>query len=124
MSQAIKRALPLAAETDRFPFAWYAVAPSSSIRRRPRALRRLGRDLVVFRQANGDAVLAGGRCPHRGANLADGKVVGGKLECPYHGFRFRGDGSCAAVPCEGRDYSPPTRLALAPFPTREAHGFV
>lgn len=27
-------------------------------------------------------------CPHRGNPLADGEVLGGMLECAYHGWRF------------------------------------
>ncbi len=119
-----RRALPVVRSEEEYPFAWYAIMPSSALRRRPRGVRRLGRDLVAFRRADGAAVIADARCPHRGADLAAGRVVNGELTCRYHGFRFRGDGSCAAVPCEGEGYRPSSRMSLSTFPTREAYGFV
>lgn len=38
------------------------------------------------------------RCPHRGVELSLGRIVEGCLECPFHGWRFDGDGSCTKVP--------------------------
>ena len=40
-------------------------------------------------------------CPHRLVPLSEGRVCGktGHIECPYHGWTFRGtDGSCAKIP--------------------------
>ena len=63
------------------------------------------------------------RCPHRGAQLSPGKVVAGELECPFHGFRFAGDGACPAIPVHP-ERQPPGAMRLGSFPVREAHGFV
>ena len=38
-------------------------------------------------------------CPHLGAHLGyGGKVVGGDIECPFHGWRFNTDGRCTSIP--------------------------
>uniref|UniRef100_A0A6B0V883 cholesterol 7-desaturase n=1 Tax=Ixodes ricinus TaxID=34613 RepID=A0A6B0V883_IXORI len=39
-------------------------------------------------------------CPHLGAHMGHmGRVVGDCIECPFHGWRFRGkDGACTHVP--------------------------
>ena len=39
-------------------------------------------------------------CPHMGANLgAGGQVKGDCIECPFHGWQFRGeDGQCVHIP--------------------------
>lgn len=53
----------------------------------PVAARVLDVDLVVIRI--GDAVhVLHSRCPHRGANLADGTVEAGCIVCSEHGWDF------------------------------------
>jgi hypothetical protein len=38
-------------------------------------------------------------CPHLGAHLAEGgRVVGESIRCPFHGWQWDADGSCAAIP--------------------------
>ncbi|HET7388817.1 MAG TPA: Rieske 2Fe-2S domain-containing protein [Nocardioidaceae bacterium] len=44
--------------------------------------------IVVVRQG-GRLHALNGRCTHRGAPLADGELVDGCIECPWHGSRFR-----------------------------------
>jgi phenylpropionate dioxygenase-like ring-hydroxylating dioxygenase large terminal subunit len=61
------------------------------------------------------------RCPHRGARLSMGRVHGGQLECPYHGWRFGGDGRCRHIPALP-DFTPPAGHAAPSWPVREAHG--
>lgn len=104
---------------------WYGVARSSALsRRRPLPLTRLGRRIVLWRDADGAALAAPAACPHRHADLGLGRVRDGELECPYHGFRFGRDGACTAVPCEGDDYVIPAGLHLRTLPLREEHGFL
>ncbi len=58
--------------------------------RTPFAATADGVDVVVVR--NGDQIgVYEGRCPHRGAMLADGEVVGDDLVCGVHGYDFRLD---------------------------------
>lgn len=49
-----------------------------------------GLDLVVVRVDDVPLVFEG-RCPHRGALLADGSIVGDDLVCGVHGYDFRLD---------------------------------
>lgn len=83
--------------TTEFPDGWYPVARVQDIGIRP--LRKVfqGTPIVLFR-ANGKISALHDRCPHRSARLSDGKVVGGDIECPYHGWRFDGTGVCTAIP--------------------------
>lgn len=58
--------------------------------RTPVAATADGIDVVVVR--NGDEIgVYQGRCPHRGAMLADGSVIGDDLVCGVHGYDFRLD---------------------------------
>ena len=57
---------------------------------RPVAARAAGVDLVVVRVGDEVHVLYG-RCPHRGAPMAEGCLAGGTLTCKAHGWDFRVD---------------------------------
>lgn len=103
---------------------WWAVAESSSIRNKPISLRRLGEELVLWRDLDGHIVCQSSQCPHRGASLALGRVVDGYIECPYHGFRFANSGQCTLMPCEGKDahISPAMRVKI--YKVQEVHDLV
>jgi len=79
---------------------------------------------VLWRDADGVARAAHRGCPHRGADLSLGRVAGGELECPYHGFRYAADGTCTAIPCEGRDARIPPKLRLQTRMVVEEHGLL
>ena len=59
-----------------------------------------GLTLAVFRDENDEVHALDAYCPHLGANLAvGGQVKGDCLECPFHGWQFRGsDGKCTHIP--------------------------
>lgn len=78
------------------PHGWYYVAPVESMRR-PVEITLGNREYVAFAVDRQLHVLDG-RCAHFGAHLARGNVVGHCLECPLHGWRFRGDGRCDGTP--------------------------
>lgn len=80
---------------------WVALARSADLGRKPLRVLHNGEPLVLFRTPTGVAALLD-RCPHRFVELSKGKVIGGEIECPYHGWRFGQDGRCTAIPglCE------------------------
>jgi phenylpropionate dioxygenase-like ring-hydroxylating dioxygenase large terminal subunit len=77
---------------------WYGIIPSHAIGSTPVALRRLGEDLVLWRDGGGTVHVQADRCPHRGARLSLGRVVGDRLTCWYHGVQIDGSGTIADVP--------------------------
>ncbi|XP_061335654.1 cholesterol 7-desaturase nvd-like isoform X1 [Pezoporus flaviventris] len=84
-----------------FPNGWYRLLDSEQLPRgAARSLALLGEQLAVFRTQDGQAFVVDAYCPHLGANLAaGGRVVGNCIECPFHGWRFRGeDGKCTSIP--------------------------
>jgi phenylpropionate dioxygenase-like ring-hydroxylating dioxygenase large terminal subunit len=84
------------------PGRWYVVAKSGDIAPgRVRALRILGKDLVVWRGADGGVRCIEDRCPHRGARLSLGDVVDSDVACRYHGVTLDGDGKIVRVPAIG-----------------------
>ncbi|MDX2230837.1 MAG: Rieske 2Fe-2S domain-containing protein [Leptolyngbyaceae cyanobacterium bins.349] len=60
----------------------------------------LARDLVIWWDKNAECWRAfDDQCPHRLVPLSEGRInEAGLLECPYHGWAFRGDGRCDRIP--------------------------
>lgn len=77
---------------------WYGLIPSAAVTASPVSLRRLGEDLVLWRDAQGTVRVQADRCPHRGARLSLGRVAGDRLTCWYHGVQIDGEGHIADVP--------------------------
>ncbi|MCP5287393.1 MAG: aromatic ring-hydroxylating dioxygenase subunit alpha [Burkholderiaceae bacterium] len=86
----------------------------------PLPVRVLGHDLVLWRGAGGVAAFAD-RCPHRGAALSLGRVVGGQLQCAYHGWRFDPTGRCVRIPA-APDFQPPDGHRAGTWRVAQAHG--
>lgn len=63
----------------------------------PTPLRVMDKKIVVWRNYK-TLVVQSDRCPHRGAKMSGGSVVGNTLECPYHGWRFDASGKCTFIP--------------------------
>jgi nitrite reductase/ring-hydroxylating ferredoxin subunit len=65
-----------------------------------KAVRLLGENFVLFRDAAGRYGLIDRDCPHRGADLAFGRLENGGLRCAFHGWLFDVDGNCLETPAE------------------------
>ncbi len=78
-----------------------------------RPVSYLGRDLVLFRGDDGTARVFDAHCPHLGAHLGvGGRVCGDGIACPFHGWRFDGEGQLVEVPGLDR----PPRAAARAWP--------
>ncbi len=78
-------------ETQHQPLIAVPIAPFDTLPDRQPVHAKVGNiDLVVIRYDD-DVSVFYGRCPHRGALLADGSVVGPNLICGLHGWDFRVD---------------------------------
>lgn len=109
---------------------WHPVIASNQVRDQPVACSLLGQALVLWRENAPDAHQVhawADRCPHRGARLSLGRVLiglhGTRLECPYHGWQFGGEGRCQHVPA-APDFVPPASHCTTVFEAREQHGLV
>ena len=81
---------------------WQPIALSEELppERPLRAVRVLGQDLVLFRDEAGRLGLLDRDCPHRGADLAYGRLEHGGLRCAFHGWLFDREGRCLETPAE------------------------
>ena len=84
-----------------YPNGWFCVLHSCQLERGcAKSVTVLGMQLAVFRGEDGHVYALDAYCPHLGANLGcGGRVLGNCLECPFHGWSFRGnDGKCVRIP--------------------------
>ncbi|HXR72254.1 aromatic ring-hydroxylating dioxygenase subunit alpha [Actinocrinis sp.] len=107
------------------PNQWYPILlPEDVTNDKPTGVRRMGQNLVVWRDIDGNLVCQDARCPHKGANLGDGRLKGNSVECRYHGFRYGPDGNCVAIPALGSDARIPATLSIQRYPVREVNGLI
>lgn len=116
------RPVPHEGDDGLFRQSWYAVCRSSELP--PGAV--LGRPFLdgrvaVFRGADGMAQVVSAYCPHLGADLGLGTVVGNSLRCAFHHWEFNRAGRCERTGIG--DPAPPT-ACLFNFPTVEKFGVV
>ncbi|MBP7263691.1 MAG: aromatic ring-hydroxylating dioxygenase subunit alpha [Spirochaetia bacterium] len=104
---------------------WYAVLESRELGKRPLGVTRLGERLVFWRGADGKPVCFYDRCAHRGASLAQGKIVNGqRLQCPFHGLEYDPSGRCVLIPANGRNAPVPPQFRMKSYPCHEDHGII
>lgn len=79
---------------------WHPVGLSADATDRPRLVRVLGEDLILFRDRSGRPGLLYPRCAHRGTTLYYGRTEERGIRCCYHGWLFDVEGHCLEQPCE------------------------
>ncbi|XP_064616986.1 cholesterol 7-desaturase nvd-like [Liolophura sinensis] len=107
-----------------YPNGWFGLIESHRLNKSEAInIGLLGLNLAVFRDDNGEAHAIDAYCPHMGANLAaGGRVVGDCLECPFHGWQFRGaDGKCTKIPYTD---SIPDIAKVKSWPVTELNGWI
>jgi aminopyrrolnitrin oxygenase len=101
--------------------SWYPAARSKAVPRRCVRSFELGnRRIAVYRDENGRVYAIDARCPHLGADLAQGTVEGDALRCAFHRWCFGPDGICRDAPGHRQA---PERCART-YPTEERWGLV
>jgi nitrite reductase/ring-hydroxylating ferredoxin subunit len=106
-----------------FPNGWFQVAYSDELQ--PAGvipLSYFGRELVLFRAADGKASVLDAYCPHLGAHLGyGGKVEGDSIQCPFHAWRFDSCGGCTSVPYAKKI---PPKAKMRAWPVHEVNGLI
>lgn len=107
------------------PDQWYAVLEPKEIKERiPLPITRMGEKLVFWRDSKGVLTCMKDFCAHRGAALSPGKIIGDRIQCPFHGFEYDQAGRCQCIPANGRNAKVPNVFQVVTYPVVEAHGFV
>jgi phenylpropionate dioxygenase-like ring-hydroxylating dioxygenase large terminal subunit len=79
---------------------WMPIALASMVGELPLKLRRMGEDLVLFRDRSGTLGLLHLQCAHRNASLEFGVIEQQGIRCCYHGWLFGTDGTILETPGE------------------------
>jgi phenylpropionate dioxygenase-like ring-hydroxylating dioxygenase large terminal subunit len=112
---------------NRWQQAWYPVADLRDLDpAQPRAFTLLGQDLVLwFERSSGSWRAFADVCPHRLVPLSEGRLSDdGQLECPYHGWRFNGEGRCTAIPQAQPEQAISQRSHCRSYATASAQGLL
>jgi 3-ketosteroid 9alpha-monooxygenase subunit A len=106
-----------------FPRGWFMVCFSEELAvGETKPLRYFGQALAAYRGEDGQARVLDAHCPHMGAHLGvNGVVIGNNVACPFHGWRFCGDGSCVEIPYAKKI---PPKAKVKSWPVREVNGIV
>ncbi len=97
---------------------WHPVLASKKLKGKPVGFKLAGRQLCLFRTADGTPACVDDVCPHRRLKLSYGRVVGDRLECKYHGWSYD---ACGNGESPG---SPKMTTCTEAFDVREDHGYL
>lgn len=105
------------------PVGWFVVAFADELGAdAAKPLRYFGRDLVLFRDAEGAPAMLDAHCPHLGAHLGiGGRVEAGAIRCPFHAWAFDRAGRCVDVPYATHR---PKSARVRSYPVIERNGLV
>jgi phthalate 4,5-dioxygenase oxygenase subunit len=87
-------------------------------------VRLLGENLVLFRDEHGRYGLIERACPHRGTDLAFGRIEDGGLRCAFHGWLFDVTGRCLETPAEPEGSRLAANIHQKAYPVVERSGIL
>ena len=114
--------IPREGEDGLFRQSWYPLCLAAEVP----AGKVLGVDfldgrVVVFRGEDGTVRVMSAFCPHVGADLSVGRVVGNNVQCAFHHWEYDGSGQCVKT---GIGDPPPRNACLFVFPSTERFGII
>ncbi|RBO93759.1 Rieske 2Fe-2S domain-containing protein [Nocardia puris] len=114
------RVIDTGAPPARYARGWHCLGLAREFRDgKPHTVAVFGTELVVFAASDGGLHVLDAYCRHMGGNLGDGTVKGDALACPFHDWRWKGNGRCSGIPYARR--VPPLARTRA-WPTLERNG--
>ena len=103
---------------------WYPLAASAKVKAKTaQSFVLLRQRLVLFRGEDGRVRALDAFCPHMGADLGNGTVVGNQLQCYFHQWQFAESGAVASVPCLTNNADLP-KASINCYPVQEMYGWI
>src|SRR5437588_575902 len=103
---------------------WHPVGASQHIDSKPKRLKVLGEELLLYRGADGQVALMQLRCAHRSLALDYGRIEGNCIRCPYHGWLYDASGQCVEQPAEPEGSGFKDKVKLKSYKVQEYSGLV
>jgi 3-ketosteroid 9alpha-monooxygenase subunit A len=111
------RVIDAGAPPARYARGWHCLGLAQEFRDgKPHTVEIFGTELVVFAGAGGELHVLDAYCRHMGGNLGDGRIKGDSIACPFHDWRWGGNGRCTGIPYGRRV---PPRARTRSWPTLE-----
>jgi 3-ketosteroid 9alpha-monooxygenase subunit A len=97
------RSIEAGAPPARYARGWHCLGLAAPFRDgSPHAVEAFGTKLVVFATEDGALNVLDAFCRHMGGDLSRGTIKGNTIACPFHDWRWRGDGKCGGIPYSRR----------------------
>ena len=105
---------------DRFARGWHLLGLVRDFEDgKPHGLEAFGTKLVIWKGSDGKLNVLDAYCRHMGGDLSTGTVEGDNVACPFHSWRWGGDGKCKEIPYARRI---PPRARTNSWLTKEIDG--
>jgi 3-ketosteroid 9alpha-monooxygenase subunit A len=99
MTAETVRMIEAGAAPERYARGWHCLGLVRDFADgQPHGLHAFGTKLVVWQGASGDLKVLDSYCRHMGGDLSQGTVQGENVACPFHSWRWGGDGKCQEIP--------------------------
>ncbi|MGA5199945.1 Rieske 2Fe-2S domain-containing protein, partial [Streptomyces exfoliatus] len=83
----------------RFARGWHCIGLTESFKDgQPHSIEAFGTKLVVFADSEGNVKILDAYCRHMGGDLSQGTIKGDAIACPFHDWRWGGNGKCQKIP--------------------------
>jgi 3-ketosteroid 9alpha-monooxygenase subunit A len=93
------RSIDVGVPPARYARGWHCLGLVETFRDgKPHAVEAFGTKLVVFADSAGDLKILDAYCRHMGGDLTMGTIKGDAVACPFHDWRWSGDGRCRHIP--------------------------
>ncbi|MBE9375484.1 3-ketosteroid-9-alpha-hydroxylase subunit A [Saccharopolyspora sp. HNM0983] len=118
------RTIDVGTPPTRFARGWHCLGLAETFRDgKPHAVTAFDTKLVVFQGEDGGLNVLDAYCRHMGGDLSQGTVKGDSVACPFHDWRWGGDGKCTSIPYTRR-VPPRARTRAWPVLERNKQLFV
>ena len=93
------REIVAGATPARFARGWHCLGLSKDFKDgKPHSVEAFGTKLVAWADSNDEIKILDAYCRHMGGDLSQGTVKGDEIACPFHDWRWGGNGRCKNIP--------------------------